>query len=114
MAYIATDILPLKRLVFLGDSKKLLMTFSRAAIRKFGYELQKAQAGEQPSDSKSMKSIGPGVEEIRIWIESGTYRVIYLARRPEAVYVLHAFQKESQATSPRDLELARRRLAELS
>jgi len=66
MVYIATDIFPLKRLVFLGDSKKLLMTFSRAAIRKFGYELQKAQAGEQPSDSKSMKSIGPGVEEIRV------------------------------------------------
>ena len=67
----------------------------------------------QPSDSKPMPSIGPGVEEIRIWVESGTYRVIYIARRPEAVYVLHAFQKKSQATSKRDLALARKRLAEL-
>ena len=67
----------------------------------------------QPSDSKPMPSIGPGVEEIRIWVASGTYRVIYIARRPEAVYVLHAFQKKSQATSKRDLALARKRLAEL-
>lgn len=100
--------------MFLGDSKKSLMSFPAPARRKFGYELQKVQAGAPPSDSKPMKSIGPGVEEIRIWVESGTFRVIYLARRPEAVYVLHAFQKKSQATSPRDLELARRRLAELS
>jgi phage-related protein len=61
-----------------------------------------------------MPSIGAGVEEIRVWVESGTYRVIYLARRPEAVYVLHAFQKKTQATSKSDLELARKRLAELS
>jgi phage-related protein len=82
MPYIKTDILRLKRLVFLGDSKKSLMAFPAAAVRKFGYELKKVQAGESPSDSKPMKSIGPGVEEIRIWVESGTYRVIYLARRP--------------------------------
>jgi phage-related protein len=114
MSYIKTDILPLKRLVFLGDSKKALKSFPAAAQRKFGYEMLRVQAGDQPSDSKPMPSVGTGVEEIRIWVESGTYRVIYLARRPEAVYVLHAFQKKSQATSPRDLELARKRLSGLS
>ena len=57
-----------------------------------------------------MPSIGSGVEEIRIWAKSGTYRVIYIARLPEAVYVLHVFQKKSQQTSQRDLSLARARL----
>ena len=49
------------------------MSFPAPAIRKFGYELQKVQAGEPPSDSKPLKSIVPGVKKIRIWVESGTY-----------------------------------------
>jgi phage-related protein len=60
-----------------------------------------------------MPSIGSGVEEIRVWVESGTYRVIYIAKMDEAVYVLHAFQKKSQQTSQSDLELARSRLKAL-
>ncbi len=60
-----------------------------------------------------MPSIGQGVEEIRIWDESGTYRVIYTARLKDAVYVLHAFQKKTQATSQRDIDLAKKRFEEL-
>lgn len=58
-----------------------------------------------------MTSIGKGVEEIRIRDESGIYRVIYTARLTDAVYVLHAFQKKSQTTSKRDLEIAKRQFA---
>jgi phage-related protein len=57
-----------------------------------------------------MKSIGPGVREIRIREDSGAFRVIYLATLPETVLVLHAFQKKTQATSQRDIELAASRL----
>jgi phage-related protein len=60
-----------------------------------------------------MPSIGKGVEEIRIWDDSGTYRVIYTARLADAVYVLHAFQKKTQATSKRDTDIARQRLAQV-
>ena len=60
-----------------------------------------------------MPSIGKGVEEIRIWDDSGTYRVIYTARLADAVYVLHAFQKKTQATSKRDMDIARQRLAQV-
>jgi phage-related protein len=60
-----------------------------------------------------MPTVGAGVEEIRIWADSGTYRVIYIAKLPEAVYVLHAFQKKSQQTNQRDLDLARTRLRQL-
>ena len=67
----------------------------------------------QPDDFKPMPSIGKGVEEIRVWDESGTFRVIYTARLADAVYVLHAFQKKTQTTSKSDIELAKSRFAQL-
>ncbi len=60
-----------------------------------------------------MPSIGKGVEEIRVWDDTGTYRVIYTARIADAVYVLHAFQKKTQATPKRDMDIARERFAKL-
>lgn len=60
-----------------------------------------------------MPDIGKGVEEIRVWASSGTYRVIYTSRLAERVYVLHAFQKKTQATSEADKEIARRRFKQL-
>jgi len=74
-------------------------------------ELRLVQFGLVPSDWKSMKSLGPGVREIRIREAAGAFRVVYVATLPEAVYVLHAFQKKTQATAKRDLELAALRLA---
>ena len=56
-----------------------------------------------------MPFIGHGVCEVRIHEQSGEFRVVYLATRPEAVYVLHAFQKKSQKTSRADLALAIKR-----
>jgi phage-related protein len=61
-----------------------------------------------------MPSVGSGVREVRIRDQSGAFRVIYLATRPEAVYVLHAFQKKTEATAKRDLDLAETRLKELT
>ncbi|MHB1214945.1 MAG: type II toxin-antitoxin system RelE/ParE family toxin [Thiobacillus sp.] len=78
-----------------------------------GYQLDKVQRGEPPDDFKPMPSIGKGVEEIRIWDDAGTYRVIYTARLVNAVVVLHAFQKKTQSTSKRDLDIARERFAQL-
>ena len=59
-----------------------------------------------------MTTIGPGVIEIRIHTTQ-EYRVFYVAKFAEAVYVLHAFNKRTQKTPPRDIELARRRYSEL-
>ena len=61
-----------------------------------------------------MPAIGKGVEEIRVRDDSGIFRVIYTARRAEAIYVLHAFQKRTQATAKRDIEVARKRFTELT
>ena len=103
----------MKPIRFLGDSLKSLRGFPKDARQDAGYQLEKVQDGKEPNDFKPMPSIGKGVEEIRIWDESGSYRVIYTARLKDAVYVLHAFQKKTQATAKRDIEIARRRYAEL-
>lgn len=78
-----------------------------------GDQLDKVQRGEKPDDFKPMPSIGKGVEEIRMWDDTGTYRVVYKARLTYAVYVLHAFQKKTQVTAKRDIELAKKRFTEL-
>jgi phage-related protein len=103
----------MKSIRFLGDSLKRLREFPDDARQDAGYQLDKVQRGEQPDDFKPMPSIGPGVEEIRIWDEAGTFRVIYTARVDDAVVVLHAFQKKTQTTSKRDIELARMRWSQL-
>jgi phage-related protein len=98
---------------FLGDSLKSLREFPADAGQDAGYQLDQVQRGKQPDDFKPMPSIGKGVEEIRARDEAGIYRVIYTARLADAVYVLHCFQKKTQATSRRDIDLARSRILEL-
>ncbi len=103
----------MKRVTFLGDSLKRLREFPIEARQDAGYQLDKVQRGSQPDDFKPMPSIGRGVEEIRIWDEMGTFRIVYTARLEDAVYVLHAFQKKTQATSDQDIDLARQRYNDL-
>ena len=103
----------MKPITFLGDSLKCLRAFPDDAKQDAGYQLDKVQHGQQPDDFKPMPSVGKGVEELRIWDEHGTYRVIYLARLADAVYVLHAFQKKTQATAQRDIDLAKKRFNDL-
>ena len=103
----------MKPVRFLGDSLERLREFPEDARNDAGYQLEQVQRGEQPDDFKPMSSIGKGVEEIRVRDDSGIYRVIYTARLADAVYVLHAFQKKTQATSKRDMATARERFAQL-
>lgn len=103
----------MKSVRFPGDSLKCLREFPRDARQDAGRQLDRVQRGLQPDDFKPMASIGRGVEEIRVWDEVGTFRVIYLARLADAVYVLHAFQKKTQATAKRDIDTAKARFAQL-
>lgn len=93
----------------MGSSLTDLQAFPAEARRAAGFNLDFVQRGLEPEDWKPMKTVGPGVSEIRVRDADGAYRVIYLAARPEAVYVLHCFQKKTQRTSQRDIEMARRR-----
>jgi phage-related protein len=104
---------PVKDVTFLGDSLDALRSFPDRARRMAGFQLDRVQRGLEPFDWKPMTSVGPGVQEIRVRDEHGAFRVIYLVRLSDAVYVLHCFQKKSQRTLQRDLHTARRRLNDL-
>ena len=99
----------MKPIRFLGDSLKRLREFPDDARQDAGYQLDKVQRGEPPDDFKPMPSIARGVEEIRVWDDSGTFRVICTAHVKAMVVGLHAFQKKTQTTSKQDIELARTR-----
>ena len=103
----------MKPVQFLGDSLQCLRDFPVDARQDAGYQLDKVQRGLQPDDFKPMPTIGRGVEEIRIRDDSGIYRVIYTARLADAVLVLHAFEKKTQRTSRRDIEIAKTRFREM-
>ncbi|MBU2737671.1 type II toxin-antitoxin system RelE/ParE family toxin [Acidithiobacillus concretivorus] len=102
-----------KPIVFQGTSLEDLRTFPLSARREAGYQLDQVQKGRDPDDWKPMNSVGPGVREIRIRDEKGAFRVIYVAKLPEAVYVLHCFQKKTQKTRKSDLDLAGQRYRDL-
>ena len=101
-----------KALRFAGSSLDDLRAFPAEARRAAGFELTFVQQGLMPSDWKPIKEVGPGVIELRIHA-LGEWRVIYVARFAEAVYVLHAFQKRTRKTPQRDIELARMRYREI-
>ena len=102
----------MKDAIFLGTSKADLRSFPDEARREAGVELHQVQLGLEPTDWKPMPSVGPGVREVRIRA-GGAFRVIYLATRPEGVYVLHCFHKKTRKTAPRGLELARQRYKQI-
>ena len=70
------------------------------------------QTGREPSDWKPMSEVGAGAREIRVRDEAGAFRVIYVAKFADAIYVLHAFQKKVQKTAQTDIDLAGRRYRE--
>jgi len=99
----------MKKVVWMGSSRADLIAFPPDARREGGFQLDKAQRGEDPVHWKPMPTIGEGVREIRIRIAVGAFRVIYLASRPDGIYVLHCFQKKTQKTNRQDLALAEKR-----
>jgi len=101
-----------KGIEFLGASLKVVREFPALVKREAGHQLDRIQHGLDPTDWKPMKSVGPGVREIRIQHE-GQYRVMYVAAFDETVYVLHAFQKKTQKTSQQDLAAGKRALGEV-
>jgi phage-related protein len=105
-----------KPIEWIGRAKEDLIDFPDDARRQAGFELRFSrgdaprtiQQGDFPSDFKPISIVGKGVEEIRIRTDDA-YRIFYVARFEEAVYVLHAFQKKNQQTSRGDIELGQQR-----
>jgi len=80
-----------------------LRAFPETTRREAGYQLDQIQHGREPDDWKPMNTVGRGVREIRIRDAAGAFRVLYVAKFDDAVYVLHCFQKKTQKTSKADL-----------
>lgn len=97
----------MKQIVFKGTSRAVIQSFAKEAKQKVGFELNAVQQGDLPSNWKPMKTIGAGVNEIRVKVNN-QYRVIYVAKFSEAIYVLHAFIKKTQKTVQPDIEMAKK------
>ena len=95
-----------KQIRWVGSAYADLLAFPKDARREAGFQLGKIQAGLEPADWKPFDVVGAGTKEIRIREASGIFRVMYVAKFEEAVYVLHCFQKKTQATSKQDQAIA--------
>jgi phage-related protein len=103
----------IKPVEFRGSSLDDLRTFPLAARRETGHQLDQVQNGHEPDDWKPMSIVGQGVKEIRIRDAGGAFRIIYVAKFADALYVLHCFQKKTEKTSKTDLDLATKRYRDL-
>ena len=103
----------MKPVEFRGSSLNDLRDFPRSVIREAGYQLDKVQHGLPPDDAKPMPTIGTGVTELRVRDEAGAFRVVYVAKFADAVYVLHCFEKKTRQTPKKDIDLASKRFKEL-
>jgi len=102
-----------KPVEFRDTSLDDLRAFPAEARRAAGHQIDQVQHGGEPDDWKPMKTVGKGVKEIRVRDATGAFRVLYVAKFPEAVYVLHCFQKKTEKTSQPDLDLAAKRYRDL-
>ena len=103
----------LKPVAFLGTALDDLRAFPLSARREASHQIDQVQRGREPDDWKPMSTIGQGVREIRIRDTSGAFRVIYMVKFADAVYVLHCFQKKTEKTSKADIDLAAKRYRDL-
>lgn len=95
-----------KPVQFRGSALDDLRSFPAAIRREAGHQLDQVQQGFEPDDWKPIPIIGKGVREIRVRDASGAFRIIYIAKFANSIYVLHCFQKKTQRTSKADLDLA--------
>jgi len=93
-----------------GDSREVLQSFPEDVRQNFGFELWQLQQGERPSDYRPLPSIGTGVFELRDQDERAWYRVVYLSRINDVIYILHCFEKKSREMPRKDFEKAKQRL----
>jgi phage-related protein len=103
----------MKGIIWMGSSRMDLKAFPAAVMDDMGHQLFLVQCGFEPDDWKPMATVGADVREIRVKDVSGIFRTVYLVTRSDAVYVLHCFQKKTQQTAQRDIELARKRLKDI-
>jgi len=98
-----------KEIRWVGSSYQDILKFSVEPRKEAGFQLGKVQAGLEPDDWKPFNDVGVGTKEIRIRDATGIYRVMYVAKFEQAIYVLHCFQKKTEATTKQDKAIAETR-----
>ena len=98
-----------KSIYWVGTSLKDLLSFPEEAKRDAGYQLHRIQNSLDPENWKPFQAIGIGTREIRISEDGNTFRVMYVAKFSDKIYVLHSFQKKSRKTSSQDINIAKTR-----
>jgi len=103
----------MKKLEWIGSSKKDLLEFPKDIRKEMGHSLYIAQEGGKHKNAKPLKGfVGAKLLEIVSDDGNGTYRTMYTIEFEEVVYVLHAFQKKSKTgikTSKQDIDLIEQR-----
>jgi phage-related protein len=98
-----------KEIRWIGSAYADIFNFPLESRREAGFQLGKVQAGLDPDDWKPFGNVGTGTREIRIRDATGIYRVMYLTKFDEAIYVLHCFQKKTESTTKRDKDIVEAR-----
>ena len=100
---------PIAAIAWEGNSREVLQSFPGGVRQNLGFQLWQLQQGERPADYRPLPSIGSGVFELRDQDERAWYRVVYLSRINDVIYVLHCFEKKGRKMPRRDFETAERR-----
>ena len=99
-----------KNVVWMGNSLDALQAFPKVVRADLGADLRRLQIGEMPLDSKPMRTVGPGVRELRARDRNNQFRTMYVVRKGSEIVVLHCFIKKSRTTSKTDINTAKERL----
>jgi phage-related protein len=94
-----------KNIEWVGSSKDDLLMFPKEVKQKAGFQLHRVQSDLEPDDWKPLDNIGSGIKEIRLHDDAGIYRVVYIAKFKNVVYVLHCFSKKENRIKQKDKEI---------
>ena len=97
-------------IVWMGDSLNVLQSFPKTVRADLGSDLRRLQIGERPLDPKPIKTVGPGVRELRARDRNNQFRTMYVAKKGAEIVVLHCFIKKSRTTAKIDINTAKERL----
>ena len=101
---------------FAGASRREISEVPAAVKTKFGYDLRDVQNGETPADASPFEgSHADDVMKLTGRHDGDTFRCVYAAKFPQAVYVLFVFQKKSHsgiATPQKDIDAVYARYAQ--
>ncbi len=95
-----------KPIEWVGGSLSNLIGFPEGARQQAGFQLHRIQHDLEPEHWKPFSQVGPGVKEIILSEEGDAFRVMYVAKFEEAVYVQHSFQKKTRQTTKQDKAIA--------